>query len=98
MSGSEDATTAAWLREAGVELQPWQRDQLEALLHVADPDPTLERISALAEYSQLVTPAHPLEQPFAWEQFTAAGGVELTPWRAFQAGLRAAAEWGARRG
>lgn len=70
---------------------------LAAELRLADPDPTLERVAALAEYSQRRTPAHQLEQPFAWDQFNAAGGSELTPWRAFQAGLRAAAEWGARR-
>ena len=67
-------------------------------LHIADPNPTLDRIRALAEYSQRATPDHPLEQEFAWATFTAAGGPTLTPWRAYQAGLAAAAEWGARRG
>jgi hypothetical protein len=70
---------------------------LAAELHLADPDPTLERVAALAEHSQLVTPAHPSEAPFAWQAYLDAGGRELTPWRAFQAGLRAAAAWGGRR-
>ena len=72
-------------------------DRIRAELALADPDPSLERVSALAEYSQRVTPAHPDEHAFAWQAFTDAGGSELTAWRAFQAGLRAAAEWGARR-
>ncbi|MBY0397557.1 MAG: hypothetical protein K2X91_13970 [Thermoleophilia bacterium] len=83
MAGSEDDAGARRLRDE---------------LTLADPDPTLERVAALAEYSQRRTTSHQLEQPFAWDAYLAAGGPELTPWRAFQAGLRAAAEWGARRG
>lgn len=88
-------TAAAWMSSAGVALEPWQLELLEQLLAPL-PDP-LERVQALAEYSQLVTPAHPTEHHFAHASYTAAGGRELTPWRAFQAGLRAAAEWAARR-
>lgn len=88
-------TAAAWIRSTGVDLEPWQLELLEQLLPPL-PDP-LERVQALAEYSQLVTPAHPDEHRFAHAAYTAAGGRDLTPWRAFQAGLRAAAEWGGRR-
>lgn len=72
-------------------------EALAAELHLADPDPTLERVAALAEYSQLQTNDHPDEHVFAWRSYVDAGGQDLTPWRAFQAGLRAAAEWGGRR-
>lgn len=76
-------------------------DAQRALLHAADPDPTLDRVTALAEYSQRMTASHPDEGRFAWDAYVAAfevSGRELTTWQAFQAGLRAAAEWAARRG
>lgn len=43
----------------------------------------------LAEQSQDASPAG----MFAWSQFKQAGGDTLTPWRAFQSGIRAAAGW-----
>lgn len=60
-------------------------------LQAADPRPDLERVSALAEFSQTARRGHD-EHEFAWAAYVDAGGSGLTPWRAFQAGLRAAAD------
>lgn len=75
------------------------REQLRArLLELAAgvPNPALEAVEALAEYSQRQADAHLDEHRYAFEAYLAAGGRDLTPWRAFQAGLRTAAAWGRR--
>lgn len=60
-------------------------------LAVLDTRPDRDRVRALAEYSQTARDGHD-EQQYAWAAFNAAGGSSLSPWRAFQAGLRAAAD------
>ena len=57
-------------------------------LQAAVPRPDLERARALAEFSQTARAGRD-DHEFAWGAFMAAGGAALTPWRAFQAGLRA---------
>ena len=68
-----------------------RRAGIRSELQAAVPRPDLERVAALAEYSQTARAGHD-EHEFAWASYVAAGGQELSPWRAFQAGLRAAAE------
>ena len=68
-----------------------RRAGIRSELQAAVPRPDLERVAALAEYSQTARAGHD-EHEFAWAAYLAAGGQELTPWRAFQAGIRAAAD------
>ncbi len=68
-----------------------RRAGIRTELGVADPRPDRDRVRALADYSQAARPGHD-DQEFAWAAFVAAGGSSMTPWRAFQAGLRAAAD------
>jgi hypothetical protein len=54
----------------------------------------VDRARQLAEYSQAIPPGGSGEEMrFAWDAYLAAGGRELTPWRAFQAGLAAQVSW-----
>lgn len=68
-----------------------RRAAIATELATAVPRPDRERVRALADYAAIIREGHD-EQEFAWEAFRAAGGSTMSPWRAFEAGLRAAAD------
>lgn len=92
----------------GLDLEPWQAQALAGALAPFDPEPgEADRIAAalagvatpdavsradlrrLADRSQSSGP----EMDYAWAAYKAAGFESLTAWQAFQAGIRAAADY-----
>lgn len=67
-----------------------RRAAIATELLVATPRPDLERVVALAEFAQTYREGSD-DAEFAWASYSAAGGAMMSPWRAFRAGLDAAA-------